>query len=71
LELHAEIKSNTETEAIVLERVSVLQTCALLTNTEFLQHALLCNAADGSLGESILLRQTCLVGADGEGNYMT
>jgi hypothetical protein len=35
------------------------------------QQALLCNAAVVSLGESILLGQTCLFGADGEGNYMT
>jgi hypothetical protein len=45
--------------------------CVLLTETELFQQALLCSAADGSLGESILLRQTSLVGADGEWNYMT
>jgi hypothetical protein len=67
LELDVEIKSNTDAESIVLERLSVIQISLLPTKTEFLQHALLCNAADGNLGESISLWQTCLFGAEGRG----
>jgi hypothetical protein len=36
LKLHVDFKFNTEAEGIVLERMSAIQICVLLTKTEFL-----------------------------------